>query len=96
MLKLFEVVEAKELLPIVPVFNYTNKPIVPWKKEANRIELSNNGLKNVDYVLTTRELANMIKETGINFDTLQSGIYVLKVQYYRKRHYKDITDDLNH
>ena len=38
MLKLFEIVEAKELLPIVPVFNYTNKPIVPWKKEANRIK----------------------------------------------------------
>lgn len=38
MLKIFEVVEAKELLPIVPVFNYTNKPIVPWKKESNRIE----------------------------------------------------------
>ena len=38
MLKILEVVEAKELLPIVPVFNYTNKPIVPWKKEANRIK----------------------------------------------------------
>lgn len=38
MLKQFEVVEAKELLPIVPVFNYTNKPVVPWKKEVNRIK----------------------------------------------------------
>ena len=38
MLKLFEIVEAKELLPIVPVFNYTNKPVVPWKKEVNRIK----------------------------------------------------------
>ena len=31
-----------------------------------------------------------------NMNTLQSGIYVLKVQYYRERHYKDITDHLNH
>ena len=38
MLKQFEVVEAKVLLPIVPVFNYTNKPVVPWKKEVNRIK----------------------------------------------------------
>lgn len=38
MLKQFDIVEAKELLPIVPVFNYTNKPVVPWKKEVNRIK----------------------------------------------------------
>lgn len=37
MLKLFEVVEAKELLPIVPVFNYTNKPKVQWKNQDNWI-----------------------------------------------------------
>ena len=50
-------------------------PCLAKKKEANRIELSNYNLKNVDYVLTTRELANMIKETGINFDTLVSGVF---------------------
>ncbi len=38
MLKQFEVVASKELLPIIPVFNYTNKPVVPWKKEVNRIK----------------------------------------------------------
>ncbi len=50
-------------------------PCLAKKKEANRIELSNNDMANVDYVLTTRELANMIKETGINFDTLVNGVY---------------------
>ena len=50
-------------------------PCLAKKKEAKRIELRNNDLKNVDYVLTTRELANMIKETGINFDTLPDGIF---------------------
>lgn len=47
MLKEFKVINDKELLPIVPVFNYTNKPTVPWKEEANRIkslqELQNQG-----------------------------------------------------
>ena len=50
-------------------------PCLAKKKEANRIELQNNNLKNVDYVLTTREIANMIKETGINFDTLPNGVF---------------------
>ena len=48
-------------------------PCLAKKKEANRIELQNDGLMNVDYVLTTREIANMIKETGINFDALDNG-----------------------
>lgn len=47
MLKQFEVVASKKLLPIVPVFNYTNKPSVPWKKDTNWIkdlkELNNQG-----------------------------------------------------
>ena len=38
MLKVFEVVKAKELIPVVPVFNYTNKPMVQWSKEENRIK----------------------------------------------------------
>jgi len=50
-------------------------PCLAKKKEANRIELSNNGFKNVDYVLTTRELANMIKETGMNFDSMVEGTF---------------------
>lgn len=50
-------------------------PCLAKKKEADRIELANDNMKNVDYVLTTREIANMIKETGINFDTLENGVF---------------------
>lgn len=45
-------------------------PCVAKKYEAARAELSNNGEKDVDIVITTRELAIMIKEAGINFETL--------------------------
>lgn len=42
-------------------------PCTAKKFECQRPELSNNGMQDVDYVLTTRELAKMIKECGINF-----------------------------
>ena len=45
-------------------------PCVSKKNEAARPELSGDRLKNVDYVLSTRELAMMIKETGIDFTSL--------------------------
>jgi NADH-quinone oxidoreductase subunit G len=48
-------------------------PCLAKKHEAARPELSNDGLKNVDYVLSTRELAMMIKEAGIDFKTLPDG-----------------------
>lgn len=38
MLKQLEIVASKALLPMVPVFNYTNKPNVPWKKDVNWIK----------------------------------------------------------
>lgn len=42
-------------------------PCVAKKFEEQREELSCDGLSDVDYVLTTRELAQMIKESGIDF-----------------------------
>jgi len=45
-------------------------PCVAKKYEAARPELGNHGTKDVDYVITTRELAHMIKEAGINFGEL--------------------------
>lgn len=48
-------------------------PCVAKKFERQRQELSNNEVQDVDYVLTTRELAQMIKETGIDFINLQDG-----------------------
>lgn len=46
-------------------------PCVAKKFENKRNELSNNGLQDVDIVLTTRELAQMIKEAGIDFNNLK-------------------------
>jgi iron-only hydrogenase group A len=46
-------------------------PCVAKKYERQREELSNDNLQDVDYVLTTRELAQMIKEAGIDFENLK-------------------------
>ncbi|MGL5345920.1 MAG: NADH-dependent [FeFe] hydrogenase, group A6 [Peptostreptococcaceae bacterium] len=48
-------------------------PCVAKKYEAARPELSNRGVSDVDVVITTRELAKMIKESGINFNLLEDG-----------------------
>lgn len=45
-------------------------PCVAKKAEAHREELNQDGQKDVDYVLTTRELARMIKEAAIDFRQL--------------------------
>lgn len=45
-------------------------PCVAKKFEASREELSVDNIQDVDKVITTRELARMIKEAGINFDSL--------------------------
>ena len=45
-------------------------PCTAKKAEKERPELSVNGLKDVDAVLTTRELGKLIKRSGINFAKL--------------------------
>ncbi len=45
-------------------------PCTAKKSEIVRPEMQNDGLANVDAVLTTRELANMIREMGIDFNNL--------------------------
>ncbi len=45
-------------------------PCVAKKAEAKRPELTKDEKENVDIVVTTRELAKMIKEAGLKFDTL--------------------------
>ncbi len=45
-------------------------PCTAKKFEAKRPELSHNGMQDVDEVITTRELARMIKEAGIDFANL--------------------------
>ena len=45
-------------------------PCTAKKYEEQRPELGHDGLRDVDAVITTRELARMIKEAGINFNAL--------------------------
>ena len=45
-------------------------PCTAKKFEANRPELGRHGMADVDMVITTRELARMIKEAGIDFVNL--------------------------
>ncbi len=46
-------------------------PCLAKKYEAARPELTHEGQRNVDYVVTTRELAKMAKEAGIDFMSLE-------------------------
>ena len=50
-------------------------PCTAKKFECTRPEMADSGYKDVDYVLTTRELARMIKEAGIDFCNLEDGTY---------------------
>ncbi|MEJ5315899.1 MAG: NADH-dependent [FeFe] hydrogenase, group A6 [Tenuifilum sp.] len=50
-------------------------PCTAKKFEADRPEMRSSGFKDVDYVLTTRELAIMIKQAGIEFSTLPESHY---------------------
>ncbi|MFA8344285.1 MAG: NADH-dependent [FeFe] hydrogenase, group A6 [Rhodothermaceae bacterium] len=67
---------AKEILPEtlnVEKENLTVVSIMPCtakKVEANRDEFEHEGIKEVDVVLTTQELALMIKQAGIKFENL--------------------------
>ena len=50
-------------------------PCLAKKYEAARPELSNKGSRNVDYVITTRELAKMAKEAAIDFKVLEDEVF---------------------
>ena len=61
-------VEAKD------VFTVTIMPCISKKYEASREEMQVNGLRDIDAVLTTRELAALIKSEKIDFVNLEDGI----------------------
>jgi iron-only hydrogenase group A len=50
-------------------------PCTAKKYEADRPEMRSSGYKDIDYVLTTRELAVMIKQAGIDFRSLEPVNY---------------------
>jgi iron-only hydrogenase group A len=50
-------------------------PCTAKKYEADRPEMRSSGFKDVNYVITTRELAKMIRQAGIDFDVLKEDKY---------------------
>lgn len=55
------------------VFTVTIMPCTAKKYEADRPEMENDGIRNIDAVITTRELAKMIKDAKIDFAKLEDG-----------------------
>jgi len=53
------------------VYTVSVMPCTAKKFEASREEMVNRGVHNVDAVLTTRELGQMIKQAGIDFRNLE-------------------------
>jgi len=50
-------------------------PCTAKKFEADRPEMYSSGYKDVDFVLTTRELAIMMKQAGIDFNRIEDSHY---------------------
>ena len=61
---------APEKISVVSVM-----PCIAKKFEANREQMNVNGIKDVDYVITTRELARMIKQAGLDFVNLEDATF---------------------
>ncbi|MBQ3408437.1 MAG: iron hydrogenase small subunit [Clostridia bacterium] len=60
-------------IPAEKVFVVSVMPCVAKKYEAVRPEMENDGLRNVDAVITTRELARMIKQANIDFVEIEDS-----------------------
>jgi NADH-quinone oxidoreductase subunit G/NADP-reducing hydrogenase subunit HndD len=66
-------VAEKENIDPKSMYVVSIMPCTAKKYEIERPEMRNGSLKNVDAVLTTRELARMIKQAGIDFVNLPEG-----------------------
>lgn len=55
------------------IFVVSVMPCTAKKFEIERPEMTSSGFKDVDVVLTTRELGRMIREAGIDFANLEDG-----------------------
>lgn len=65
----------KKGLKAQDVVSISIMPCTAKKYEADRPEMRSSGYKDVDFVLTTRELGDMIKQAGINFKNLPDMSY---------------------
>ena len=92
MLDIFNIVKDRNLLPIIPIFNYTNFPSVPWKDNKNHldtIEKLESQEENFEYINKKGE-AKKGKITGSSLLTGKiSGIMVLDLD---RNHGNNSTD----
>ncbi len=63
----------KKKLDPTKIVSVSIMPCTAKKYEADRPEMRDSGYKDVDFVLTTRELAVMIKQTGVDFLSLSDS-----------------------
>ncbi|MBT9176432.1 MAG: NADP-reducing hydrogenase subunit HndC [Firmicutes bacterium] len=68
-----------EKIGVMPsnIFHVAIMPCTAKKFEASRPEMGRDGVRDVDAVLTTRELAAMLKEAGIDFANLPDSEFDL-------------------
>ncbi len=64
------------------IFVVSIMPCTAKKFEAARPEMKDSGFRDVDVVLTTRELGRMIRSAGINFNQLPEGDYDVPMGEY--------------
>lgn len=57
------------------IINVAIMPCTAKKYEAARPEMESEGFRNVDFVLTTRELGRMIRQVGLDFPNLPDSNY---------------------
>ncbi len=62
-------------IPAEDIFVVSIMPCTAKKYEAQRPEMNDSGFRDVDVALTTRELGRMLRNNGINFETLPEGQY---------------------
>ena len=65
----------KAQIPAEKIFVVSIMPCTAKKYECTRPEMKSSGYQDVDVVLTTRELAQMIKQTGLDFAALPEAEY---------------------
>jgi len=66
---------TKRKLDPAKIVSVSIMPCTAKKFEAERPEMWSSGYRDIDYVLTTRELAVMIKQAGIDFRELEPSFY---------------------
>ncbi len=69
-------------IPKEKILHVSVMPCTAKKYEADRPEMNSSGVKDVDVVLTTRELARMIKQAGIDFVNLPDSDYDIPLGEY--------------